>query len=91
MYLVEGKFPDYTNHDREGSFALNPDKAMHPSVWLPPINWSGFVNNTKVDFIQVSSDATDKDDFDFGNFPQKFNSAISYIIEAIDKEMKCMD
>jgi hypothetical protein len=89
--MAKGTFPDYKKPSYLGSFDLEPDKPMNPTTWTPPINWSGFVNNDKVHFIQISSSALSERDFDFTDFPMKYKSAIPWIIGAIDDEMKSMD
>lgn len=91
MYDVKGEFPHYQSYNNKGSFALKADKTMNPFTWAPPIKWKGFVNGTEVSFIQVDAGAISKDDFDFTGFPEQLNSAISYIIEAIDDAMRVMD
>lgn len=90
MATIKGSFPDYSKHKNLGYFKITADQAFS-YTWKPPITWTGFVNNTKVNFVQISDSAIGRSDFDFTDFPQKYDQAISYIIEAIDEGMKEMD
>ena len=91
MYLVEGSFPDYSSFNKKGTFNLNCDKAMAPGHWSTPIKWSGYINNTAVSFIQIKSSGKFLNCYDWTGFPENYDSAKSYIVEAIDKKMKVMD
>jgi hypothetical protein len=91
MKAVEGYFPDYSNDNRKGSFKIYCDKTMFPGHWIPPISWTGYVNNTAVKFTQISQHSYNQNDFDFTDFPAELEGAKSSIIDAIDKAMKVMD
>lgn len=91
MSKVQGHFPDYTKHNNQGSFSVESDKAFNPYTWQPPINWSGFVNGTKVSFVQISASGSHISNYDFSGFPPELDAAKGYIIEAIDKAMRVMD
>jgi hypothetical protein len=91
MATVTGKYPDQSKYDKEGRFKIAPDKSFIHSTWAPPIQWTGWVNNEQISFIQISRSADGRDDFDFSGFPESCERAIDYIIEAIDKAMKVMD
>lgn len=91
MYQVRGEFPHYQSYNNKGVFALNPNQGMNPYTWRPPIIWKGIVCGTEVSFAQTEAHAISDDDFDFTGFPEKFSSAIPYIIDAIDDAIRVMD
>ncbi len=91
MAKVRGEFPEYSSYKNKGMFSLTCDKSMNPYTWAPPIVWTGTVCGVSVKFTQISSGVIDRTDFDFTGFPEKYDSAIGYIIEAIDDAMKVMD
>lgn len=91
MARVTGTFPDYSRHNNRGSFVLESDKEFNPFTWAPPINWTGYINDVKVSFVQVNASGSMEMDYDFSNCSSIIESAKSYIIEAIDDAMRVMD
>lgn len=91
MARVEGTFPDVFGYQNKSNFVVESDQAMNPFTWMPPIHWTGYVKGTKVSFIQVESSGYSREDYNFEGFPVELQSAIPYIIEAIDRAMKVMD
>ncbi|WP_025143746.1 hypothetical protein [Pedobacter jeongneungensis] len=91
MYQVTGEYTDYGNSRLKSHFYLNADQGFNYTTWSPPIHWSGFVGNQKVTFTQISSSGSDRDDFDWSNFPKELEGAISDIVKAIDDAMRIMD
>jgi hypothetical protein len=48
-------------------------------------------NGTDIRFVQTDSHGSDRECFDWTGFPTQFESAIPYIVEAIDDAMRVMD
>lgn len=91
MPQVTGTYPDYQKRTLKSYFSLEGDKQFNPYTWSPPIVWEGTVGAHKVQFIQISSSGSNKPDYDWSDFPNELEVAITYIIEAIDKAMRVMD
>lgn len=91
MWLIHKTIEDAASPRGKVSIALNADQAMTPYSWKPPIHWNGIINNKKVQFIQTSRYASDRDDFDWNGFPEDLAYLRSDIVELIDKAMRTMD
>lgn len=91
MHQVTGEYPDYIAYREKGSFYLNADQGFNPFTWKPPIHWAGMVGNKMVKFIQIDASGYHRSCFDWTDFPDELQSAIPYIVDAIDKAMRVMD
>jgi hypothetical protein len=91
MAQVEGTFTDYTKPSLKGSFYLDADQGFNYTTWHAPIHWKGWVGSCKVTFTQVNSYGSDRDDYDWTDFPNEIQSAIPDIVKAIDDAMRIMD
>ena len=91
MAQVEETFTDYSRPNSTGFIELNAGVAFNPYTWKPPINWTGFVNGTPVNFTQVSASGSHEHNFDFSTFPIELKYAIPNVISAINGAMRTMD
>lgn len=91
MYEISRTLIDPSRPDDKLYVNLNPDKPLHPSKFIAPINWTGFVGGSQVKIIQKVSDPFSLDNFEFTEFPEKYNSIKRDIFEWIDEVLKTMD
>jgi hypothetical protein len=70
---------------------LSANKAMNPYTWAAPIEWTGYINNDKISFTQISNGGYAEHCFDFSNLKEEYKFLKGDIVELIDKAMKVMD
>ncbi len=91
MYVISKTMPDRSRPSDNLYINLNPDKPLHPSKFIAPITWTGFVGGKQVKFIQKVTDPFSLDDFEFIEFPEKYNYTKGDIFEWIDEACRIMD
>ncbi|TKC57694.1 hypothetical protein FBD94_20695 [Pedobacter hiemivivus] len=91
MYQVTGTYTDYQKSSLKSSFYLNADQGFNYTTWKAPIHWSGTVGSKQVKFTQVNGSGSNRDDYDWTDFPKDLEPAISDIVKAIDDAMRIMD
>lgn len=91
MAKVQTEFTDYTRPNNKGFINLQAGQSFNPYTWKPPINWSGTVNGTQVNFVQIDSSGYDKSCYNFSQLPKGMEYTIDYIVKAIDDAMRTMD
>lgn len=91
METVEGEFDDYSQIRGNGYFRLSCDQVMSHQTWRAPINWSGFINGKKVEFVQKEDSGSHESCYDFSTLPTETRIAIKALVKAIDEAMRVMD
>jgi len=91
MYVIIKSLSDRSRPSDNLYINRNPDKPLHPSKFIAPITWTGFVGGRQVKFIQKVTDLFSLDDFEFIEFPEKYNYTKGDIFEWIDEACRIMD
>lgn len=73
------------------TIALEPDQALNPNTWRPPITWTGYINDHEVVIIQKDSFTNISSDFEFAIFPENLSLIKHDIIILIKRAVKSMD
>jgi len=91
MYTISKTFIDYSRTNGKLNINLSPDKPLHPSTFTAPITWTGFIGGQPVIIIQNVSDPLSLDDFEFVEYPEKYEDYKGYVPEWIDEALRIMD
>jgi hypothetical protein len=91
MWQVDASIPEITHPMERVRLFLNADKALHPSTFIPPINWTGFLDGNEVEIVQNNISAFSVRDFSFGTFPAKYNHLKGDVVALIDDCLRTMD
>jgi len=93
MHDVEGTFKHKNGEKLKGNFKLISERKKRKSdkKWSP-VKWKGKVNDKKIEIIQLCRIPSSIEDFNWKDFPKKFNVVKAYIADAIEEhESKLKD
>jgi hypothetical protein len=91
MWDINKIFEDIGNYRDESSLQLNSHTPIGPFNYSYPIIWSGFLNNEEIVIKQLSDHSEFITEFEFINYPEKFNYLKSnirnFIHEYLDQRL----
>ncbi len=85
MHVISKTITDRSHPSENLYINPNHDKPLHPSEFIAPITWTGFVGGNHVKIIQNVSDPFFLDDSRFIEFPDKCNYIKGNILEWVDE------
>jgi hypothetical protein len=91
MWQIDGRIQDSNSPRGQASIFLNANKPLTPWEFIPPITWTGLVNEQEVEIVQKSAHAFSIINFDFKIFPDKYSHLKGDIVHLIDKKLRKLD
>lgn len=84
MWDINESYKDNTELSGHVTIMLKADKPLNPYHIDYPIAWTGFINNDKIEIIQLSSSSSFRENYEFKTFPISFSIYEGRILKLID-------
>lgn len=84
MWDINESFKDSTELSGSVTIFLNSDKPLNPYHISYPISWTGYINNTPIEIIQLSSSSKFIENYEFKTYPNGYSMYHNRIVSIID-------